>query len=300
MRVLHINNVGNISVYLRNAQRRMGHESIVVQTHRPYLALNYPEDYRFYGDGGAVGKTLFAAELVRKGRWADIIHVHGNFPLRGLKLFSLLGRPIVLHFHGTEVRSGLWRAMARYGDHLFLSTPDLSEWCPEGQYIPNAYEDPGLRAAPANPTIRIVNAHMEREDIDAVKGTPLIQRAIEKLGPPAEWVEVSGLPHALALREYATCTIAVDQLYAGWYGLFATECMTMGLPTLASIRPEWREETAIYSVDADSLLPALRELAEDSALRQKIGREQRRFALHYHDANRIAKEIMKVYERLTA
>ena len=54
--------------------------------------------------------------------------------------------------------------------------------------------------------------------------------AIEDLDADLELVE--GLHHDEAFERYRAADIVVDQLNAGWYGLFAIEAMALGKPVV--------------------------------------------------------------------
>ena len=64
------------------------------------------------------------------------------------------------------------------------------------------------------------------------KGTEHVVAAVR--GAPADLEIVEGLHHDEARRRYAHADIVVDQLNAGWYGLFAIEAMALGKPVVAS------------------------------------------------------------------
>src|SRR5947199_333673 len=62
------------------------------------------------------------------------------------------------------------------------------------------------------------------------KGTDHVIAACEQL--PVDLEIVEGLPHDEARRHFERADIVVDQLNAGWYGVFALEAMALGKPVL--------------------------------------------------------------------
>jgi hypothetical protein len=48
---------------------------------------------------------------------------------------------------------------------------------------------------------------------------------------PVDLDIVEGLPHEEARKRYARADIVVDQLNAGWHGVFALEAMALGKPS---------------------------------------------------------------------
>ena len=55
---------------------------------------------------------------------------------------------------------------------------------------------------------------------------------------PVELEIVEGLHHDEARRRYERADIVVDQLNAGWYGLFAIEAMALGKPVVTFLHDE--------------------------------------------------------------
>src|SRR5262249_9205527 len=77
---------------------------------------------------------------------------------------------------------------------------------------------------------------------------------------------VEGLHHDEARRRYERADIVVDQLNAGWYGLFANEAMALGKPVVTFLHEEAVARTeAAFGVEGpvgspgeDDLVPRLR------------------------------------------
>ena len=93
---------------------------------------------------------------------------------------------------------------------------------------------------------------------------------------PVELEIVEGLHHDEARRRYERADIVVDQLNAGWYGLFAIEAMALGKPVVTFLHDEAVERTEqalgtkvpIVSATAETLADRLRPLVEDAAERR--------------------------------
>ena len=68
------------------------------------------------------------------------------------------------------------------------------------------------------------------------KGTEHVIAAVEGLDADLEIVE--GLHHDEAFERFRNADIVVDQLNAGWYGLFAIECMALGKPVVTFLHDE--------------------------------------------------------------
>lgn len=298
MKILHVNNTAGTSVTFRDSQIALGHKAIVAQTFRGALPMNWQEDNRFYGDGDFFGKVAFSMQLAHLVRWADIVHIHGYFPPKGLRFISWFGKPMLLHFKGTEIRTGKWESMARFGNMILLSTPDLKRKCPDGVYLPNPLVLHGIKSEPNGTNFRVVNAHASNSHwrLEA-KGTNKIREAVNGISG-IEFVEITGKPYDVALRIYSSCNLAIDQLVVGWYGVFAIECMSMGIPTLGYVDTSIKEPNPVYPVTAGNLKDVIQKFIHDKHLLYETGERQQKFVLENHDPMHIAKQTIEYYEEL--
>ena len=117
---------------------------------------------------------------------------------------------------------------------------------------------------------------------------------------------VEGLRHDEAFERYRAADIVVDQLNAGWYGLFAIEAMALGKPVVTFLHDEAvrRTEEAfgthvpIVSATAETLRETLRPLVADAARRRELGAASRAYVEHVHDVERVADRLLDLYRRL--
>ena len=87
---------------------------------------------------------------------------------------------------------------------------------------------------------------------------------------PVELDIVEGVPHEEARERYARADIVVDQLNAGWHGVFALESMALGKPVVTYLKPDVVERSAagfgiripIVPATKETLVEALRPLVE--------------------------------------
>lgn len=298
VKILHINNTANVAVQLRDAQRDLGHEATVARISENGAYLNYAEDWRFYPSRGLVQRAAFATQLYGLVRWADVVHLHSVVWPRLVQLVGLMGagRTVVAHYHGTDVRSGLWKDAAGV-DAIILATPDLRSYCPGGVYIPSPFKPldvTGPKRGPGEP-FRVAHAHTQRPDLERVKGTMTIRKAIGSI-PGVELVEVVGRSHEEALGIYASCHLAVDQMRIGWYGTFALECMSMGIPTLGYVEDPQGLGNPVYPVEDTSLGETVEAFMEDDALRSRVAEDQRRYVRRFHEPLAISRRVLEVYE----
>ena len=136
------------------------------------------------------------------------------------------------------------------------------------------------------------------------KGSEHVVAAVEGLDADLELVE--GLHHDEAFERYRAADIVVDQLNAGWYGLFAIEAMALGKPVVTFLHDEAvrRTEEAfgtrvpIVSATAETLRETLRPLVADAARRRELGAASRAYVERVHDLERVTDRLLDLYARL--
>ena len=247
--------------------------------------------------------------LARLLRWADVFHFSFGLTLVPKSVqFALLRaakKKAVMHYLGSDIR-GKTRAeldWARRADAEVVGSYDAIRWVPHADVIP-----PGIDLAghpPAAPTDRarplVVHAPSSRRR----KGTEHVIAACEGLDVDLELVE--GLHHEDAKRRYREADIVVDQLNAGWYGVFAIEAMALGKPVVTFLHDEAvrRSEKAfgvrvpIVNASAETLRDRLAELvAAGPAERRRLGAASRAYVEQVHDLERVADRLLDLYARL--
>ena len=179
---------------------------------------------------------------------------------------------------------------------------DALRWVPDAEMIP-----PGLDLrpfTPVPPTDRerpiVVHAPSNREK----KGTQYVIDACAQL--PVELDIVENLPHDQAQERYERADIVVDQLNAGWHGVFALEAMALGKPVVVNLKPDvvaqaeraYGTKVPLVPATKETLVDALRPLVESPALRREIGAASRAYVERVHDIDRIADRLIDIYARL--
>ena len=127
--------------------------------------------------------------------------------------------------------------------------------------------------------------------------------------PEAEMIPpglVEGLHHDAAFERYRAADIVVDQLNAGWYGLFAIECMALGKPVVTFLHDEAVARTErelgvrvpLVNASKGTLRERLEALVKSAAERRRIGAESRAYVSRVHDLERVADRLLDLYARL--
>jgi hypothetical protein len=248
------------------------------------------------------------AAFVRLAPRTDVFHFYFGLTLipksMQFPLLHALRKKSVFHYLGSDIR-GKTPADLAYGkraDAEIVGSYDAIRWVPEAHVVP-----PGLDLRPFTPVPPsdsprplVVHAPSNREK----KGTRFVEEACAQL--PVELDVVEGVPHEEARRRYARADVVVDQLNAGWHGVFALESMALGKPVVTYLKPDVVERSAkgfgvripIVSATKDTLVDALRPLVESPALRREVGAAGRAYVEQVHDIDRVADRLVDIYRSL--
>ena len=308
LRVTHCPvNVAGIPWENVQALRRKGVDARLVVFNRGRL---HPEaDWSLERHGGLPRRlaTQVAAQARLLPR-TDVFHFYFGLTLlpKALQfpLLRLTGKRSVFHYLGSDIR-GKTPAELAYGKRAgaqIVGSYDAIRWVPEAHVVP-----PGLDLRPFtprppsdSPRPLVVHAPSNREK----KGTRHVIEACEELGLELDIVE--GVPHEAARERYARADIVVDQLNAGWHGVFALESMALGKPVVAHLKPDVVERSAagfglrvpIVPATKETLADALRPLVGSPALRREVGAASRTYVEQVHDIDRVTDRLLGVYAAL--
>jgi glycosyltransferase involved in cell wall biosynthesis len=238
----------------------------------------------------------------------DVFHFHFGLTFVPQSLqFPILRaarKKSVMHYLGSDIRGKTPEQLAygRKADAQVVGSYDAIRWVPEAEVIPPGVDLARIQPAPTSDRTRplIVHAPSSRRR----KGTEHVIAAAAGLDADLELVE--GLHHDEAFERYRGADIVVDQLNAGWYGLFAIEAMALGKPVVTFLHDEAvrRTEDAfgtrvpIVSATAETLREALRPLVADAARRRELGAASRAYVAHVHDLETVTDRLLGLYARL--
>ncbi len=308
LRVTHCPvNIAGIPWENVQALRRKGVDARLVVFERGTL---HPEaDWSLERHGGLARRL--ATQLAAFARLAprtDVFHFYFGLTLLPksiqFPLLKVLRRRSVFHYLGSDIRGKTPEQLAfgkRAGAEI-VGSYDAVRWVPEAHVIPPGLD---LRSfSPVPPTDRprplVVHAPSNREK----KGTSHVIEACAEL--PVELDIVEGVPHDVARERYARADIVVDQLNAGWHGVFALEAMALGKPVLTHLKPDVVERSAagygvripIVPATPETLVDALQPLVEQPALRRELGAEGRAYVEQVHDIDHIVDRLVDLYGSL--
>jgi glycosyltransferase involved in cell wall biosynthesis len=298
LKVVHCHNIAGVATTLAEFQRRLGVDASVIVRRRHAFGFDEKRCGRLEG-------------LLATAR-ADVVHYHWTSWLQRLPVFGVrnpdarllgsLGKPIVAHFHGDDLRKNLARIRFK-PDHTFVSTPDLLVYAPDAEWLPNPIDcetfTPLKSGAPA--TIRV--GYYDPPGAGVYVPTEMITRAIaevRKAGWKVEAAPAINVPRAQMLEYYRSLTIWIDKLDGGFYGIMACEAAASGLPVIASTKKisQYVSERVFYEFSGN-LVEDLKYLLENEQERSKIAQSARAYVQNHHNPTLVANRTLEVYKSIT-
>jgi glycosyltransferase involved in cell wall biosynthesis len=330
---------------LARAERELGLASWCASSDPNPYGYAVDEQLRTIGEGRLGFELQRWKLLARALREFDVVHFNfgrtlfpNAWPL-DLPLLKRAGKAIFMTFQGDDARQGDYsrshfpitfatrvdenyyagdeekrqriRNLDRYADGIFALNPDLLHVLPaRAKFLPyaNVDLDAWQPAMPQNAVPVVVHAPTHR----AVKGSDLIIAAAKRLeaeGARFELVLVENMSHAEARRAYERADLAIDQLFAGWYGGFAVEMMALGKPVLSYLResdfrflPEgMAADLPVIPVKPDEVFEKLKTwIGAPRERLQEIGRLGRAYVEKWHAPRRVAERLKTEYEAALA
>jgi glycosyltransferase involved in cell wall biosynthesis len=238
----------------------------------------------------------------------DIFHFYFGLTLVPKSVqFPILrafGKKSLFHYLGSDIRGKTPEQLA-YGKRAgaeVVGSYDAIRWVPEAKVIPPGIDLARYQERPPSDRAHPVVLHAPSSR--GRKGTEHVIAACEGLDVDLRLVE--GLPHEEARKLYEDADIVVDQLNAGWYGLFAIESMALGKPVLTYLHDEavrrteeaFRVRVPLVPTTKETLRETLRPLVADAAERRRIGAESRAYVEEVHDLRRNAERLLDLYRGL--
>jgi glycosyltransferase involved in cell wall biosynthesis len=308
LRVVHTPlNVAGIPWTNVQALRRKGVDAQLVVVERQKL---HPEaDWSLDRPAGFWGRQAVQwPAFLRLLPKTDVFHFYFGWTLIPRKvqwpLLKATRRRSVLHFLGSDIRGKTPEDLryARGADARIVGSYDALRWVPDAHVVPPGLDLRDYMPVPSEDRARPVVLHAPSSR--RRKGTEHVIAACDGLDVDLDIVE--GLRHDEARRHYESADIVVDQLNAGWYGIFALEAMALGKPVLSYLREEAvqateREmgvEVPIVPVTKESLRDQIAELAASAEERRRIGALSRAYVERVHDADKGADRLVAIYRTL--
>jgi glycosyltransferase involved in cell wall biosynthesis len=199
--VLHVwNTAGVASVIAKFTDARFDTQSKVI-TRRAADRVGLTTYGVAYPDGAA----RFFLRALDMARSANLVHVHSlDRVVPWLK--RLYGKPVVMHYHGTDIegrwgeKEGRWKK----ADFLAVSTPNLLEGAPNSAvFVPNPVDTDLFKASGATRIPRSALSFHYGMDADA-------EEAAKRLGLSLTWLDRWAVPHAKMPEVLSKCEYYID------------------------------------------------------------------------------------------
>ncbi|HST15448.1 MAG TPA: glycosyltransferase family 4 protein [Gaiellaceae bacterium] len=308
LRVTHCPvNIAGIPWENVQALRRRGVDARLVVFERG--KLHHEADWSLDRRGSLPAKLAqqFAA-FARLAPVTDVFHFYFGLTLvpKSIQfpLLKALRKKSVFHYLGSDIRGKTPEQLAfgKRADAEIVGSYDAIRWVPEAHVIPPGLDLRAFTPVPPSDSSRplVVHAPSNREK----KGTHYVIEACEQLDVDLDIVE--GLPHEVARDRYRRADIVVDQLNAGWHGVFALESMALGKPVVTYLKPDVVERSAegygiripVVPATKETLVDVLGPLVDDPARRREVGAASRAYVEQVHDIDRVADRLVDLYRSL--
>jgi len=333
VRVLHApSEIAGQPSILARALRDLGVEAWSLATNRTF-AQYHPDENPPYDDMPLLPRYAGYAGLVAKhAAKHDVFHFHFGRTLvpphnLDLPLYRALGKKLVFHFHGCDVRhralmlarhdratctecepfciprrqERILREAQQHTHAQLVSTPDLLESVPAARQVDVAVWLPDYEPRPFRETPRLV-LHAPTNRL--IKGTRHIEAAFAELRPRFPGVEfrtVEKVPWSGLRDLMAGCDVFVDQVFMGWYGMVSVEAMALARPAMAYMRPDFEARAAgcpLVRTSLETLADDLAALLTDTPRRRALGEAGRAWAESRHEAHVIGQQLLELYQSI--
>ena len=272
----------------------------------------------------------------------EIIHSHFMIMLTNsgweLPVLKKLGRKIVIHYRGCEIRDRQGNISlhpglniceecdygaycekdevvrkrrdlsSQYGDLFFVTTPDLKDFVPYAVYLPFFVPEIELSSykngdSPVKGEIKIVHA----TNHPGIEGTEKIRKAIDSLikkGYRIDFVFLKGVPHDVVLKEIATADLTIGKMKMGYYANAQIESMLMGVPAITHIRKEFMteelENSGFIFTDIEHIGDTIEIYINEPDKLNAKRRIARESILKLHDNKRLSGQLTACYRTIKA
>ncbi len=238
----------------------------------------------------------------------DVFHFYFGLTLVPKKfqfpLLESMRKRSVMHFLGSDIRGRPPEDLkwARRAGAIVVGSYDAIRWVPDAHVIPPGIDLSSIEPAPPKAHEHPVVLHAPSSR--SRKGTSEVVAAAETLGLDLELVE--GVDHRAAFERYKNADLVVDQLNAGWYGMFAIEAMALGKPVVAFLHEEavrrteeaFGLEVPVVHATKETLADVLESLVSRPDELRRIGAAGRAYVEQVHDLSAVADRLLDLYAGL--
>jgi hypothetical protein len=286
-----------------------------------------------------LGEFYFFWKIVSR---YEVIHSHFGIMLTlsgwEYPLLKKMGRKIVIHHRGCEVRDRQKnmtknpevniceqcdyngsvctnpimlkrvRLARQYGDVFLVTTPDMKDFVPDAVHFPFflpqiKFSDYAAVAKERNNGDEFKIVHVTGHP--GIEGTEEIKKAIQNLmtkGYPINFVFLHLVHHDQVLREIATADLTIGKMKMGYYANAQIESLTLGVPAITYVRPEFMtselaDSGLIFSTlkDLEQTLEYYLTHPDELERKRQIARSS---VMLLHGDDRLGGQMVKLYGEL--
>jgi glycosyltransferase involved in cell wall biosynthesis len=290
-----VNNTAGIASILSRQQLLLGNE-VNVFVFNKYL-------YRQFG-GEKVNYyfPLSRWKFFKKLQGYDIWHYHYPYGSLRRSLEKRKGDKIYLkHYHGDDLRG-------KYDSGFCLvSTPDLLEFAPNGEWFPTPLDLERLVYPPdtlnrLSSSRKPVVAHYPHYQLYH-KYEDLYSNTLQQLQDEGkcEVRTIFNIPHDEVLKILSSCDLVVGKILPqiGWFGKFELEAMALGKPVVAYVSLELFKQYGppIHRTTKDTFRSDLESLLTNTEEQRRLSKAGRKYVEDVHSANILVKQLDRAYSR---
>ena len=203
----------------------------------------------------------------------------------------------------------------RYADFRVYGGADIIRMVPDAVFIPIAIDLDYWRPVPEKDipkeclisksgNVIVLQAFENAGPRGDLKGTRYIKNAIEELkkeGLRVEHIFLEKVPYDRMRYYYQQADIVIDQLLSGSHGSVAMEAMALSKPVICYLSEDvlksLPQDHPIVNADRHTVTEKLRMLVKDKVLRDELGKRGRRYVEDRHEAVKLAKKYIELYEK---
>jgi len=306
MKILHLNNPAQVATNLVKAQRDLGIEANLAVTSTKGWHTNFDYNLSNIDSSSLKGKLDIGKKLYKLVKECDLLHYHGQAVSQGyrdLVMWSgIMKKPVILHHHGSEIRNKKYPKFANhFVVHRYVSTPDLLEFVPDAEWLPNPVDLTNLKYSESDNLgpLKILHAPTSR----VVKNTGAVEEAIsqvKKEGLDIKFTLIEDTQHSELIEQISKHDLIIDWVNPdyGIYGVFTIESMALGKPVICSLTDSLYSdyEVPVISINPLDLAKKITELYNNRESLIDIGKTSYDFAQKHHNPLESAKRVIERYK----
>lgn len=268
---------------------------------------------------GRLRKLSYLTSILSK---FNLLHIHKGFSLFhnaiDLKLASLVGKKIIIHYRGSEIRDDMQATFlkpnvikkitneASFANKVLVKDGQLSELIKP--YIPNICVFPNIVDIKSiSPLKGNIDQHKKLKVVHIpsnplVKGSEIIRAQMLKIKDIVDYEELSALTHEQVLKKYSESDIIIDQILTGTYGNASLEGMALGVTVLNYLNPTFTQyEPAtppIININESTLCDMIIHINNNRQILIDANKQGKEFIEKFHSYEVVGKKLIELYSSI--